>query len=287
MDDLTYSLRQLCRRNRDGSHATQADRQGVLCLASRHLREAGFRQMRATSLKSKHVETLLQRWQVEGLSAGTLKNRMAHLRWWAEKVGKAGVIPTDNAQLGIAERRFVAVENKTRELGNDVARIRDPYVRMSLALQEAFGLRREEAIKLQPGYADRGDCIVLKGSWTKGGRPRTLPITTPEQRAALDAAHRVAGSGSLIPAQKTYIQQRQTYDGQCKAAGLSHMHGLRHRYAQTRYETLTGWKAPAAGGPSARSLTPAQRTLDASARQTISRELGHDRPGITTVYLGR
>jgi len=210
MDDLTYSLRQLCRRSRDGSHATQADRQGVLSLASRQLSEAGFRQMRATSLKSKHVETLLQRWQAEGLSAGTLKNRLAHLRWWAEKVGKAGVIPSYNTQLGIAERRFVADENKARELGNELDRIRDPYVRMSLALQEAFGLRREEAIKFQPGYADRSDCIVLKGSWTKGGRPRTVPITTPEQRVALNAAHRVAGSGSLIPAQKTYIQQRQT-----------------------------------------------------------------------------
>src|SRR5690606_8053968 len=95
--------------------------------------------MRATSLKGKHVEALLQRWQAEGLSAGTLKNRMAHLRWWAEKIGKAGVIPTDNAQLGISERRFVADENKARELGNDVDRIRDPYVRMSLALQRASG----------------------------------------------------------------------------------------------------------------------------------------------------
>ncbi|HLS81361.1 MAG TPA: recombinase family protein [Steroidobacter sp.] len=73
-------------------------------------------------------------------------------------------------------------------------------------------------IKFQPDYADRGDCIVLKGSWTKGGRPRTVPIITPEQRAALDAAHGVAGSGSLIPAQKTYIQQRQTYDGQCRVS---------------------------------------------------------------------
>jgi len=287
MDDLTYSLRQLCRRNRDGSYATQADRQGVLSLASRQLREAGFRQMRATSLKSKHVETLLERWQTEGLSAGTLKNRLAHLRWWAEKVGKAGVIPADNARLGIPERRFATGENKARELGNSLDRVRDPHVRMSLALQQAFGLRREEAIKFQPGYADRGDCIVLKGSWTKGGRPRTVPITTPGQRAALNAAHRLAGSGSLIPAQKTYIQQRQAYDGQCKAAGLSHMHGLRHHYAQTRYEALTGWKAPAAGDPSMHSLTPAQRIQDATAPQTISRELGHERPGITTVYLGR
>ena len=29
MDDLTYTLRQLCQRNRDGSHNTQADLPGV------------------------------------------------------------------------------------------------------------------------------------------------------------------------------------------------------------------------------------------------------------------
>lgn len=33
----------------------------------------------------------------------------------------------------------------------------------------------------------------------------------------------------------------------CKTAGLSHMHGLRHRYAQTRYQALTGWKAAVSG----------------------------------------
>lgn len=114
-----------------------------------------------------------------------------------------------------------------------------------------------------------------------------MPITTDEQRHALDLAHQLAGAGSLIPAHKSYIQQRHVYDGQCKAAGLSHMHGLRHRYAQQRYEVLTGWKAPAAGGPSARSLTQTQRASDTQARQTISRELGHERMQITGVYLGR
>ena len=47
-----------CQRNRDGIHATQADRLRTLTLASRQLREAGFRQMRAGSLKGKHVEVL-------------------------------------------------------------------------------------------------------------------------------------------------------------------------------------------------------------------------------------
>ncbi|MCC4621954.1 integrase domain-containing protein [Xanthomonas cassavae CFBP 4642] len=287
MDDLTYTLRQLCQRNRDGSHATQADRQRSLTLAARQLREAGFRQMRATSLKGKHAEALLQRWQTEGLSAGTLKNRMAHLRWWAEKVGKAGILPADNTKLGIPERHHVAHENKVKELDNKLDRITDPHVRMSLRLQAAFGLRREESIKFQPRYADHGGHIAIKGSWAKGGRDRTVPITTPEQRMVLDEAHRLAGVGSLIPANKTYIQQRHVYDGQCKAAGLSNMHGLRHGYAQTRYLVLTGWKAPAAGGPSTQQLTPVQHSQDQVARQTISRELGHERLQVTTVYLGR
>ncbi len=287
MDDLTYTLRQLCQRNRDGSYTTQADRMRSLALAARQLREAGFRQMKASSLKGKHVQALLERWQDEGLSSGTIKNRLSHLRWWAEKIGKAGILPADNTQLGVAERRYVTNVSKARELGTGLEQITDVHVHMSLQLQAAFGLRREEAIKFQPSYADRGDHIALKGSWTKGGRERTVPITTTEQRDALHAAHRLAGTGSLIPANKTYIQQRHVYAGQCKAAGLSHMHGLRHQYAQSRYEALTGWKAPAAGGPQRQSLTMSQRLRDTEARERISKELGHNRTGIVSVYCGR
>ncbi len=286
MDDLTYTLRQLCQRNRDGSHATQADRQRSLTLAARQLREAGFRQMRAGSLKGKHVEVLVERWQAEGLSAGTLKNRMAHLRWWAEKIGKAGILPADNTRLGIPERHPIPNTNKAQGLDDRLDHITDPHVGMSLQLQAAFGLRREESIKFQPSYADRGDHIALKGSWTKGGRERIVPITTPEQRAVLDDAHRLAGNGSLIPAHKSYIQQRHAYDGQSKAAGLSNMHGLRHRYAQMRYEVLTGWKAPIAGGPLQAALSSGQRLQDDYARQVISHELGHERLAVTSIYLG-
>ncbi|EMB6072518.1 integrase domain-containing protein [Proteus mirabilis] len=46
----------------------------------------------------------------------------------------------------------------------------------------------------------------------------------------------LAYKGSLIPANRSYIQQRNAYDGQCQKAGLNKMHGLRHAYAQTRYE---------------------------------------------------
>ncbi|MFT3719292.1 phage integrase N-terminal domain-containing protein [Pseudorhodoferax sp.] len=287
MDDLTYTLRQLCHRNRDGSHTTQADRMRSLTLVARQLRETGFRQMTASSLKGRHIQALLDRWQSEGLSPGTIKNRLSHLRWWAEKTGKSGVLPADNTQLGVVERRYVTNISKARELGAGLDQVTDTHVRMSLQLQAAFGLRREESIKFQPSYADRGDHLALKGSWTKGGKARTVPITTPEQREVLQAAHRLAGAGSLIPASRSYIQQRHVYDGQCKAAGLSNMHGLRHQYAQARYEALTGWKAPVVGGPLAAALAPAQQVRDAHVRQQISLELGHERREITSVYLGR
>ena len=47
MRDLNYDLKQLCRRNRDGSYATQADREHILDLIADQLHEMGFRHMRA------------------------------------------------------------------------------------------------------------------------------------------------------------------------------------------------------------------------------------------------
>jgi hypothetical protein len=65
------------------------------------------------------------------------------------------------------------------------------------------------------------------------------------------------------------------------------MHGLRHAYAQIRYEELTDWACPAAGGPTSRELTHEQLERDREARLTISRELGHEREQVTAAYLGR
>jgi hypothetical protein len=56
MRDLNYDLKQLCQRNRDGSFATQADREHILDLIADQLHEMGFRHMNAHSLKPKHVE---------------------------------------------------------------------------------------------------------------------------------------------------------------------------------------------------------------------------------------
>lgn len=70
-------------------------------------------------------------------------------------------------------------------------------------------------------------------------------------------------------------------------AGLNKLHGLRHAYAQERFEELTGRLPPALGGKTSAALTPEEKAQDREARLTISRELGHEREQVTAVYLGR
>lgn len=288
MRDLNYQLKQLCLKNRDGSYATQAQRLWLLSLIVNQLHELGYRQLEAGSLKPKHVEALTQHWLAEELAIATIKNRLSALRWWALKVNRQNVIARTNDHYGIPDRVFVTNESKAQTLvAESLAKVRDEHARMSLELQAAFGLRREEAIKFIPSYADQGDRVVLKDTWTKGGKAREIPIRTAEQREVLDRAHQLAGRGSLIPADRNYVQQLRGYEGHTARAGLSKLHGLRHAYAQQRYLELTGWPCPAAGGPESKTLTPAQRAHDTEARLTISHELGHEREAITAVYCGR
>lgn len=288
MRPLNYRLKQLCERNRDGSFSTQANRRRLLDLIANQLHALGYKGMGAQSLKPKHVEALVQQWRAHGIAVGTLKNRMAALRWWAEKIGKQPVIARSNEHYGIPERQYVT--NRSKACAVEVtalARVKDPHVRMSLELQQVFGLRREEAIKFQPRYADQGDHLRLKASWCKGGKAREIPIRNALQRAVLARAHQLAGQGSLIPPQRRYIQQLRLYERHTANAGLSKLHGLRHGYAQQRYQELTGWPAPAAGGPIHKDLTPEQKALDREVRLRISQELGHEREQITAVYLGK
>ena len=288
MRGLNHQLKTLSKNNREGSYGTQVQRERDLTLIANQLHELGYRGMNSHSLKPKHVEALVGHWVENEVTTGTIKNRMSAVRWWARKVNRQNVVARSNDHYGIANRIFVTNTSKAKSiLEVDLAKVRDEHAKMSLELQQAFGLRREESIKFIPSYADQGDCLTLKPSWTKGGKARTIPIRTEEQRQVLDRAHRLAGKGSLIPSSRNYVQQLRIYEGNTLRAGLSKMHGLRHAYAQRRYEELTGWRSPAASGPSSKSLTQEQREQDREVRLIISRELGHEREQVTAVYLGR
>ncbi|MFS8047037.1 phage integrase N-terminal domain-containing protein [Rhizobium sp. BR 314] len=287
MDDLTMDLVRLCKRNRDGSHGTQANRQRGLTAMAADLEELGYKLPGAASLKPKHIEALVEKWLDEDKTDASVRNRLTWLRWWAEKIGKPNVIRRDNAAYGVAERGEIT-RNRAQALDHaKFQNIESPHIKASILLQVAFGLRREEALKFRPHAAMRADHISLQASWTKGGRARTIAITTLEQRHALQhVVTIVKGQDSLIPADLTYVEHLKRYEYQTSKVGLRNTHGFRHAYAQRRYAVLTGRPCPLAGGKRWNEMDAKEREADRAARRQISAELGHGRLKITDTYLG-
>ena len=185
MRDLNYELKRLGDRNRDGSFATQANRWRILKLCADQLHELGYHKLHAHELKWRHVQALVQRWQREALSVGTIKNR-------------------------------------------------------------------------------------LEDSWTKGGRPRVIPITQASQREVLDRAHQLAGKGSLIPPQLTYVQQLKRLTQGSRRPMAYAIAMPRHATGSWRtQEPKSAWARPAGRHPPRTGRPPA--SLPPSRRQLTGR----------------
>ena len=287
MTNLEYELKNLTYRYPEGSYGTQAYRRKALRRIAKELHQLGFRNMNVRSLKPKHVQSLVTSWQQRELSTNTIKQQMSQLRWWAEKIRKNSVIPKRNAELGIPRRNYVATRSQSITMDESMfATIKVEWLRYALRLQQEFGLRREEAMKFRASYAIQSDHIRLKGSWCKGGRPRVIPICTSTQRQLLDEVASRFAEGSLIPSHLSYKQATTRYMDTTYQAGWRQMHGLRHGYAERRYEALTGWPPPVLGGPHRKELPEMDLQIDTAARLKVARELGHNRINITYVYLG-
>ncbi|MCY3628368.1 MAG: integrase domain-containing protein [Gammaproteobacteria bacterium] len=288
MRQLEYEFKEMLRNNRDGSYGTQVQRKASLLRIARDLRELGFNQMNVHALKRKHVIALVKHWQELGISAGSQKNLLVFVRWWARKVGKYELLPEENDSLCIPKRMLIPDSSKAQYLSKDTLdQISDERIRLSIELQQEFGLRRQESLLFQPSYADQQDHLAMKGSWTKGGRPRTIPLITKYQRVLVDRTRKIAGGGSMIPSQLSYKQWFDRYISELKKQNLYNLHGLRHGYAQRRYRVLTGWPSPFENGPKFNDMTEEQRKIDEHARLQVSQELGHNRISITDVYLGK
>ncbi len=289
---LKSSLHNLIMHNKEGSFSTHSNRSLRLeqTIGEISKKYPGLNNIR--HLKTRHIDYIVERWKSENLSSGTIKNRMTDLRWIARKIEKPNIVHRTNDEYNIDRRQYVNNDiNKAKELNQEqLKNVSDPYTARSLQLQEAFGLRREEAIKIMPEVADKGDHIALKDTWTKGGRPRDIPIRTDKQRQLLNEVKefcREQGATALIAPNKNYKQQLKTYTYQTTVRNdIRQNHGLRHFYAQERYKELTGWECPKRGGILSREMTAEQRILDEKARLIISSELGHNREEISNVYLG-
>ena len=283
------SLVQILKRHHDGAFTTRSDREKSLKRLLKSLYEDGYQLEHVKYIKQRHVIHIVNKLKQEGASPGYIKNKMSHIRWLVEKLEKPNLVPS-NDELGIPKRIYIDNVDKSRDLTQeDLEKVNAEYMQLSLRAQKFFGLRLEESLKIQAHVADQGERLYIKGSWAKGGKTRYIPILTEEQRAWLDECKSLMKHkhASLIPANITYKTYRDRFEKTCQLKGINHRHGLRHLYAQQRYQEISGMPCRVKGGLLWKEMTWEQRALDRKARMLVSQALGHERiAGITSAYLG-
>ncbi|VWC46866.1 Fis family transcriptional regulator [Burkholderia lata] len=276
---------------------TQEYRATAICKAFVELREGGFALQTPWSLKTKHVEYLVDRWVKDEQSGGTIENKLTYLRALAQWLGKANLVGTlgdyvDRRAAGL-ERSYVATEDKSWVANgvDAVAKIEEiaqtcPYTAVQLKLQAAFGLRVEESFMLRPVEAVRDPHNLAVTRGTKGGRPREVPIERKIE--ILEEAARLSNgvTGSTIPAGRSLKQWRDWYyyvlskHGVTKSGIGVTSHGLRHEYLQTLYADVAEVPAPIKGA-SARPDPAAHE----NAKRRVVEAAGHSRPSKANAYL--
>lgn len=287
-------------RNKGVGNATKKARGYVIFQLVEDLRKNGFAIKNILNLGQRHIKAVVKMWLDNGLEPSTIQQRMTILRWFCTSIGKDDMIH-GNDYYGIPPERvartYVATVDKSW-VGNEVltneliekVRQEDPYVAMNLELMQQFGLRIRESVLLRPRFSDFGESINVEDG-TKGGRPRVVPIRNEKQREVLDRAIKMAEQNTrkaMVHPNRNAVQTINRIYYVCRKHGITKEqmnitpHGLRHEYANDRYEEVSGVPSVVRGG----NFADVDRQRDEEARYTVTRELGHARLSITGAYTG-
>ncbi|MBI5790474.1 MAG: integrase domain-containing protein [Rhodocyclales bacterium] len=264
-------------------------------------------------LTNRQVQAVANLWAERKLSVATVHNYLSFLRTYAGWIGRPGMVRDVATYFG-ADSHYVHRERTAKVDRSWIARcveveakIRDvtaydPWVGMQLELCYRFGLRAKEARHFRPHVAVISrelanprdaqhfpDCkqFLRVRYGTKGGRPRDIPVKTPEQEELIERALQSVAPGHYVGAPgRTAVQNANRFYNVLRrfeitkaALGVT-AHGLRHQHANDRYEELAGEPSPVRGGAGAGEA-------DGTARMAVSSELGHGRIEITDAYLGK
>lgn len=293
--------RQHAYREKLVSFATREARKQIITLSYTELDEMGFVLPSVYALKPKHIEALFSKWEKAGIAASTLQSRYTCLNLLCNWIGKWDMIrdlPHYLENPIAAQRTYVAVEDKSWNVAGiapeemvEKALAIDKYVGHQLQLVQAFGLRRKEAVCFRPHICyDAEKSVIQVYQGTKGGRFRVIPVRTDMQRQVLENCRKLAKrhGDHIGDPERTLEQNLRRFQYVLEQIGATRRqlgvtaHGLRHEYANTRYQELTGEKSPLQGGSAEVFVHEETKT----ARLKVAEELGHSRLRVTTAYYG-
>ena len=283
------------------------------------LRELGYGVQKWQNVTNAHVAAVAERWtrgdeNGEGkLAVATVKEYLSGVRAVAASYGNDGIrekndfrdangeqivgarVYVTNETKGVSEEKYQAAlaRLESGEQGENGLRLA-----AQMRVMHDCGLRHEEARKMNPGESLRtGDGLdIFRG--TKGGLRREHDELTPAGREAVEGLRPFIGAhGNSMPDGMSERQwERLAYRiaanvGISRAEAGASFHGLRHEWAQDRYEKLAGFPCPCRGGTPEQAREAAGedwRVVDREARLTLKFEMGHgpDRDSVVSGYIG-
>jgi site-specific recombinase XerD len=269
IEKLQQEARNVIGKNLNGASLTREKLLGNLNRIAEFAAQKGYQHM--NQIGSKFVNDFFEMLKSEGASPSTISGYATAMRTFAGAIGKANIVPRDNAPLGgsRAGTRLQPKEPNIEKMLEVRQALYDKAEWLGIAcdLRAAFGARAKEGLLSKTTFEDSRGRMLLKVEGTKGGRPRTVAVDSPEKGAAVAALkeHLAAtGAKSLIPAGMTL---KQAYDFQRNAL---------HRVGATKEN---GANAHLARHGYAQALKKAG--VD---REAIVRDLGHGRLDVLSHY---
>lgn len=309
-DSLKEGAIKAYNNNNAGSHKTQYNHLRESLRFVDELRSCGSGVQKWSNITNKHVAMVVESWKDRSLAASTIKENLSGVRATAEYFGN-DKISGNNSDFGIENRVYVtnrdksipdAVYQRVLEELKASERLDEQRVAAQISLMREFGLRKEEAFKLNPERALLNDGRLFIQDGTKGGKERLVHDLTDSQREALSYASSVCSkSGNTMSEGKTERKWEKFYYKTINKHGVSKKecgasgHGFRHAYAHERYQSITGFLPPCKFNSKNEFREAAYnaageswKKLDQDARQILKSELGHgpERGDVVAIYLG-
>ena len=283
--NLSNHINKAFRHTRQGSIKTRHRYEDGMNHFAKFLAEA-FKKQNLNKIEDKHLQSYIEQMQESGYSKSYVTTNLSAIRYFIDLKGGDSRRLSTNKELGVEHRTkedrigsnkawSEAEVNKFIEYAEKNKEIR--YADM-VKLAYSQGLRIHEVARLDKSQLVKSlqeEILIVKG---KGGLLRKIPLHNRELVQKLCDNTKNGEKVFINKNEKTHkvINNLQVFiynhnkEFSNKEDRNLTFHGLRHAYAQNRYQYFIN-----------------KGVDDYNARLKVSKELGHFRVEITDIYLNK
>lgn len=284
--NLEKQINATFKHNRQGSYKTKEKYQSDTKHFAKFLAKE-FRLQNMRNIGDKHLERYIKHMQEQKLAPSTIKDRLAAIRFFHDKLDRTKHVLSPNQKFNLEKRQFGGVNRAWRDSEYKaflkLCEQRENDRMASIAqLARNEGLRIHETLKIDRSQVEkalRDGVLTVKG---KGGKVREVPLSRESRSMLQERIENIERGDKLFiqEGEKTHLvikqcqnfinRNREHFQEERDQAGEIRnitFHGLRHAYAQDRFEDFKN-----------------QGFNDYNARLAVSKLLGHERDDVTRIY---